>query len=175
MKIEGGGKPVSYFTEWVAYNPTTGKFTWVKTSARGVAGSCAGFSTNRKYLRVSVKGIVVLAHRLAWFIHYGVWPSGEIDHVNGIRSDNRIENLRDVPRRGNGQNRSKAKGVTSKYFGVSWHARDRVWQVSIKLNGKVKYLGSFRNEEQARDAYRDAKKKYHLFQPEVRENAYDNV
>jgi hypothetical protein len=67
-------------------------------------------SKNNGYIVVNgICGKVFRAHRLVWFYHYGVWPDNLIDHINGIKTDNRIVNLRDVSNRVNGQNRKKAK------------------------------------------------------------------
>ena len=77
-----------------------------------------------------------------------------VDHVNNIKSDNRLSNLQLITQR---QNTSKdKKGFTSKYTGVSWHKKSEKWISRIVINGKVKYIGCFHNELDAHKAYQKA-------------------
>ena len=89
-------------------------------------------------------------------------PKGkEVDHINHNGLDNRRSNLRICSRSENLRNgRGRRKPHSSKYKGVSWHKRDRKWIPLIKVNGKQTYLGRFGSEEDARDAYDRAAKKY---------------
>lgn len=74
-----------------------------------------------------------------------------IDHINNIKSDNRLENLQIITQR---QNLSKdKKGKTSKYTGVCWHKRDKKWRAQIQINSKVFHIGNFKTEEEAYNAY----------------------
>jgi hypothetical protein len=84
-----------------------------------------------------------LAHRIAWALHYRDWPKNNIDHINGDRADNRIENLRDVPQTLNQRNRTRRENNTSGHNGVYWHKRASRWQAQIRINGKRKYLGRY--------------------------------
>lgn len=102
----------------------------------------------------------VYSHRLAWAMYYGVWPSTQIDHVNGDRSDNRILNLRELPQPENTKAfRTKSKGKTSKYRGVSLLKRKGYvkWRATIhsKSEGKEKsiHIGMFSEEKDAAKAY----------------------
>jgi hypothetical protein len=79
----------------------------------------------------------------------------QVDHINGIRHDNRVENLRLVTCQQNQFNQTKAKGFT-------WNKQHNKWHAQIRLNGKLKYLGLFNNEEDAHQAYLDAKLIYHV-------------
>jgi hypothetical protein len=81
-------------------------------------------------------------------------PNMEIDHINGNRQDNRRCNLRIVTKQQNAFNRPRVKGY-------SWHKSSNKWQAYICLNGKLQYLGSYSNEQEARDAYLAAKEKHH--------------
>ena len=101
------------------------------------------------------------AHRLAWLYVYGYFPSGNIDHINGNKLDNRICNLRDVNCKTNCENSIVPKG-SNKYRGVTFDKRKGKFDARIINNRVLKYLGSFDTAEQARDAYLDAKIKIHV-------------
>lgn len=97
----------------------------------------------------SVDGCSVAAHRAVWAYIHGAWPTADIDHINGVTTDNRLENLRDVSHRDNQRNmrrpRSNASGVT----GVNWHKRDKRWRAFIEVSGRSIHLGNFQNMEDA--------------------------
>lgn len=80
---------------------------------------------------------------------YGSWPDGQIDHINGVRDDNRIENLRVVTSAENHKNMALGTASTSGVAGVSWHERDARWRAHIKVGGRQKHLGNFRRFEDA--------------------------
>lgn len=145
----------------ILYNQDTGALTW-KQSRGGKAkdGAVAGTSHNRGYIIVRVNGRRYLAHRLAWFLYYGVWPEKQIDHINGIRSDNRIVNLRDVSPVVNCQNlRKPTIRNKSGYLGVM-PSGDR-WMAQIRINGNRTHLGRFKTPEEAHAAYLEAKRRFH--------------
>jgi len=107
----------------------------------------------RRY--IPVHGKRYQEHRLIWVYHYGDIPNGlEIDHINRVPDDNRIENLRLVTPDENKFN-TNAKGY-------NWNKRNKKWQARIKINKKSKSLGHFNNEEDARQAYLKAKKEHHI-------------
>lgn len=152
--------------ELLDYNPKTGAFRWRIDLCNGKIkeGSLAG-STSKGYRQIRVEGKIYRAHRLAWLITYGRWPGKELDHVNGIKDDNRIENLREVTHQENLQNLNLVDGKgSSRYIGVSWHKGNRKWRSSIAINGRTKCIGYFDDESKARDAYISAKKQYHILQ-----------
>lgn len=146
----------------LAYDPATGIFTW--KAARGCApnGSPAGTVTGHGYISIRVDGVCYLAHRLAWLLIHGEWPKGEVDHINGSRYDNRIENLRDVTRSLNQQNQTRAQsGNKTGALGVSKaDAKDR-FRARIFTNGKQHHLGTFKTVEEASHAYVTAKRQLH--------------
>lgn len=96
----------------------------------------------------------VLGHRLAWFLHYGKLPVNFIDHIDGVKNNNVISNLRDVTQQQNNMNNTKAKGF-------NWHKQHKKFTSQIQINGKKIHLGLFRTENEARAAYLVAKAKYH--------------
>ena len=95
--------------ELFSYDPETGIITWAKRRFGVKLGSEAG-TEHKGYKRVKVDSKLIMAHRLAWAIHYGEWPPEELDHVNRIRSDNRISNLREASHSDNMVNRAYPKG-----------------------------------------------------------------
>ncbi len=131
------------------YDPETGKIFGVygkeyKTKLKGYI--CIHGSNNFKG---NVKG-----HHFAYYMIYGHVNFEELDHINRIKTDNRISNLRILTNQQNSFN-SNAKGY-------SWHKPNQKWVSRIVLNGKLIHLGYFNIEEEARQAYLEAKKKYHI-------------
>ncbi|MDE1139960.1 MAG: HNH endonuclease [Paraburkholderia tropica] len=148
--------------ELLWYNPETGVFTWrVRPGRKMRIGQEAGSMTANGYVQIKVDKRRYLAHRLAWLHVHGEWPIDDIDHINGVRTDNRIENLRDVTGHVNMQNLKKAtaQNKTAKMLGVTM-SRDR-YQAQIKVDGKYKYLGVFESAEAAHEAYLVAKRELH--------------
>lgn len=90
------------------------------------------------------------AHRIIWAIHYGSWPIESIDHIDGNRANNTISNLRDVAHKVNCQNAKRPSHNTSGYVGVSVDRRNPCkWVAKIKVDGRVKQLGTFKSYEAA--------------------------
>jgi hypothetical protein len=150
--------------ELLNYDPETGIFTRkVRTAQRHQVGDRAcGNPIRTGHLRVAFDSTKYLAHRVAWLYVYGKWPQFDIDHINGIPSDNRIKNLRDVPNRINRQNMRSAKGDNaSGLLGVTEHVKGRQWRASIHLDGKRHHIGLYDTPEAAHDAYVLAKRKIH--------------
>lgn len=154
--------------ELLTYNPDTGIFHWKKvefkdkrwnTKYSGKQAFVADCGSG--YRRSRVEKCDVRAHRVAWAMHYGKWPDGEIDHINGIRHDNRIINLRESTRFTNGSNVPMHKDCASGMKGAYWHSQRNRWVSSIRANGKTRYLGLFDTAEDAHAAYCEAAEKYH--------------
>lgn len=98
--------------ELLNYCDNTGKFFWLTKSSRYTnikVGDEAGTLASNGCIYIQIDGKKFIAHRLAWFYTYGVWPDSTLDHINGKRTDNRLKNLRDVPHRVNMQNKIKYK------------------------------------------------------------------
>lgn len=146
--------------ELLDYDPETGIFRWKKpTSNRVNVGAIAGTDHNLGYRIVMIDRSRYLAHRLAWKMHYGNDPKDQIDHVNGIKSDNRIQNLRECTHAENQRNRGKNTNNTTGYKGV--YLNGGKYSAKITLIGKVTYLGCYDTAEEAHEAYKKAAKKYH--------------
>lgn len=126
-----------------------------------VAGKVAGYVSADGYVKVEVGGKAQSAHRIVWLMHRGEWPSGDIDHINGDRADNRIGNLRDVTHRLNTQNRRKAvRGSCTGHLGVTLHQSGR-FRARIRADGKLMSLGLYDTPQQAHAAYVVAKRRLH--------------
>ena len=144
------------------YDPETGIFIWNISPARVVkARSIAGCVNDLGYIRIRINYKHIRAHRLVWLYMYGEFPKGHLDHINGIRTDNRLCNLREATRAQNSFNRGRNKNNTSGYKGVRSDNRFNNWVARIGINGKDIYLGSFDSPEEASEAYQAAASKYH--------------
>lgn len=136
------------------YDKDTGIFNWlkeIKYSKHNIGDIAGKNSINTMgYMTIMLNRKRYLTHRLAWLYVHGVWPK-VIDHINGIKTDNRIENLRVVTVRQNQQNRVEHRN--GKLVGASYNKRDKKWNSKIVINGKQKHLGYFDTEEQAHEAY----------------------
>ncbi|MEJ7932564.1 HNH endonuclease signature motif containing protein [Ramlibacter sp. AN1015] len=144
------------------YDPDTGLFTWrVKPNRNKRVGDCVGSRAGNGYLRTRLFGVDVSLHRLAWAFMHGDWPTQDIDHINGDRTDNRIANLRDVPRRINAQNLRRARSNNiSGLLGVATLANGK-FLARIHVNGKNVRLGLFTSPAEAHSAYIAAKRELH--------------
>jgi HNH endonuclease/AP2 domain len=99
---------------------------------------------------------------VAWLIVYGAWPSKNIDHINGVKTDNRIANLRDVSQSINGENRAAPrKSTRSGFLGVT-KDKDGKFRAQISVGGKNTHLGVFAVAEEAFAAYLSAKRRLHV-------------
>ena len=104
---------------------------------------------------VRIKKVSCQFHRVVWAMYYGYWPPNLLDHINGVRSDDRIVNLRLATSAENIRNSKKSKRNTSGYKGVSWHKAARKWEAHYYPDGAKKHLGLFADIEDA-FAARDA-------------------
>lgn len=153
---------LSRLNDLLLYDANSGNF--IRKTSRGPAkaGRVAGTVTKYGYRIVTVDGQKYCAHRLVWLLHTGVWPSGDIDHIDGDKLNNRINNLRDVSRSVNQQNRNKIlSNNTTGLLGVSYHKRAKSYRATIGLNKKSINLGHYRTAEEAHAAYMAAKQKLH--------------
>lgn len=145
--------------QYLNYDENTGIFTWkIGRRGRAKAGTIAGTKHPKGYIRISIDHVDYLAHRLAW-----IYVNGEIDddlvidHINGDRSDNRIENLRMVTGHQNANNRHSPLLSDRGLIGASFHKPSGRWVARIKIDNKDKYLGIFDTSEEAHQAYMTAR------------------
>jgi hypothetical protein len=143
-------KELFYYEDGKLFNKT-------KTAKRIKIGEESGCLNGGGYRHIMINGKNYQAHRLIYIFHNGeITDNLQIDHINKNRSNNNIENLRLVTKQENDFNRS-AKGY---YF----HKPSNKFMAKITLNGKQTHLGSFSTAEEARDAYLEAKKKFHIIE-----------
>jgi len=127
------------------YDPVTGMFARRGNShinPRVQEGQRAGSLARDGYRYVRIGKQRYLEHRLAWFMSFGEWPK-EIDHINGVKDDNRIANLRNVTRGQNMANAPRQVNNTSGHKGVSFDKTNRKWIAYVTVAGKQKNLGRF--------------------------------
>jgi hypothetical protein len=153
------GQPITDLTAdqaralWT-YDGQTGHLLWrSRATRRHLVGSIAGHLNQKGYVVVGYGYRLWYAHRLAWLIETGSWPSGEVDHVDNDKANNRWANLRDVPKSLNLANVPARRTNTSGFKGVSWKKSNRRWSASIQKDGRQRHLGYFDKPEQAHAAY----------------------
>lgn len=144
----------------LVYDKLTGIFTRNYSNRRVKKGSVAGGIDLHGYINISVNKKLYKAHRLAWLYEFGMFPNGDIDHINGQRSDNRLENLRDVSRFVNLQNLRQAKSNSKTKLLGAFPAKIG-FQSSIKTNGVKVCLGTYTTAEEANRVYIKAKSELH--------------
>jgi len=141
-----------------AYDEKTGIFTRKISTARCTkVGDIAGYVNSQGYVIIKYLGEAYKAHRLAWLISYKEWPVGDIDHIDGVKSNNAISNLRDVTRSKNSLNTKTVSKNKSGYRGVSLH--NGKWRARIMVNGIQTIIGSYDTPEEASKAYTEYKNK----------------
>lgn len=140
----------------LSYDQNTGDFTWVVSRGNQFSkpGMKAGFKDTYGHLGIEIDGKRYLSHRLVWLYVYGKWPDQQIDHINRIRDDNRLENLRDVPSIVNANNKGNYCNNTTGFKGVT--IKNGRFVAQITISGKCQYLGSFGTAEKASEAYQAA-------------------
>lgn len=142
------------------YNPETGIFIWNISSTNRVRAGCTAGCVSFGYILIAVEGERYQAHRLAWLYTYGEWPKDEVDHINHVKTDNRIVNLREVNHKDNLKNQALYKNNKSDVCGVYRNKQRDKWQAGIRVNGKHIHLGLFTDKRSAATARKEAENKY---------------
>ena len=146
----------------LSYDPETGVFTWTIRAATNVyPGDEAGTVMENGYVMIALNGKKYSAHRLAWLWVRGAVPR-IVDHIDGVRTNNRINNLRDGTRSVNQQNRKKASSRSKTgVLGVS-EVKPGRFRAALSLKGRFIYLGVYDTAEEAHEAYLAGKRKLHI-------------
>lgn len=157
------------------YAPSTGKLFWKVRSAKFFSSqkSCdvwnaqwaekeAGGLDSKGYTVVGIFGRCIRAHRLIYFMICGEWPIEQIDHINGVKSDNRWRNLRPASRKGNQRNQKLSVANTSGVKGVIYDARRGTWYFQMRRDDGSRYTKSgFTTKEAAAEECRRVREKLH--------------
>jgi hypothetical protein len=157
---------VDYLRKRLRYEPETGKLFWLDYEGMPQrwltrwAGKEAFTAYSNGYLIGGICGVMFLAHRVAYAIHYGEWPDDQIDHINGVRRDNRISNLRVVNHQENLRNANMKRNNTSGITGVVLHKSTGKWLARICVGYRRIHIGYFDTLEEATAARKEAAAKY---------------
>lgn len=162
--------------EEVHYNSETGIFKWRKGKRGRKANGIAGSLEPNGYVRICIDYKKYPAHRLAWLYVHGYMPENEIDHINRVRNDNRICNLREVSRLCNIRNCSVSKDNTSGITGVNyvenWGPKGK-WRATIAINKNRIVLGAFDEKVDAAKVRWEAEKHYNFPNCNTTSSAYE--
>jgi hypothetical protein len=157
---------IDYLHKRLRYEPDTGNLFWrdcedMPNSWRAVnAGKQAFAYSSRGYKMGKIDGVSHRAHRVAYAMHHGKWPANQIDHIDGCRSNNCADNLREVTHKENHRNKSMPSTNTSGVVGVRWNKRIHRWGASIIVDGRVIYLGHFKDIGEAAQARAEGAAKF---------------
>lgn len=148
---------IEYLRKRYSYNPETGDIT-----SRGTGRVFKTYRTDGRtnYITMSLKRRPAFAHRVAWALHYGEWPNGQIDHIDRDGTNNRINNLRIVDWVQNARNQRPPVTSKSGVCGVIWVKEKSKWRAQIGVAGKQICLGYYKEVEEARSARKAGEEKY---------------
>lgn len=158
-------------SELLSYDVATGGLSWKIRRGRQAKGRPAGTVNHSDgYVYVQIDRRLYGAHRIAWLLAFGQWPPQEIDHRNGVKTDNRIANLRLAAPFQNRQNMMRFRNNTSGHTGVSWSKQNKKWMVKVRRRGIDYRFGGYDDKNVAIAVQRAAKARLHDFQPVLRED-----
>lgn len=150
--------------ELLYYNKQFGIFVWKNDKGRSKKGTVAGTLTNRSYIKIKIDGALYTAHRLAFLFVCGRLPSDQVDHINGVRSDNSFSNLRECTPQENNLNQKIGSRNNSGVMGVRFNKKSQSWVSYIYMNRIQIHLGSYCDLFEACCARKSAELK-HGFHP----------
>lgn len=159
--------------KYLSYNPETGILTWLKRedtdryvrawNARYAGAKAGRVHPVQGYITINIlvgkKKMPFSAHRIAILLSTGVWPSKDVDHINQNRTDNRLENLRQVSKVENFRNSSRSVKNKSGFTGVCWSKSKKMWQASVTVNYKQRIIGYYIEKRDAADSVINERKK----------------
>jgi len=158
---------IEYLHKRLRYEPETGKLFWrdceempKKWRTRYAGREAFTAVNNHGYRQGAIDDVRFSVHRVIWALHTGEWPADQIDHINGVRDDNRISNLRVVTNKENQRNRSMQRNNTSGVCGVYWNKAKGKWQARIMVDGRYKCLGLFSSFDAAAAARAEASRQH---------------
>ena len=171
---------IGHLRRLLSYDPATGVLTWLARTPemfagataknrrsscarwnKRYAGTVAGALQDDGYRQVKIHNRSMLAHRLAWAMHYGKWPDC-VGHIDEDLSNNRILNLRSTSRIICQRNQKRHSTNTSGRTGVSWAKARAIWVAQIRIGAKTHYLGSFSEFDDAVAARIEAEKRHNF-------------
>lgn len=120
-----------------------GNLFWRAHRGRMSEGSMAGSCDNHGYSRIRVGRKLYLTHRLVFLYHHGYLPENDIDHIDRCKTNNKIENLREVSKSCNMRNSTQRSQTSSGVKGLSWNKAHQKWLAHIAVHGALKYLGIY--------------------------------
>jgi hypothetical protein len=148
--------------EFVDYDPETGEFRWRQARRKSLIGTVIPKGNSGNYQRIKIGSVAYPAQRLAWLLGHGEDPGDlQVDHINRVRDDNRLVNLRLADRSQQGCNKRRSSRNTSGYKGVSWNSQCGRWVAAIEARGHSKHLGLFDCPKEAHAAYCKAAEELH--------------
>lgn len=163
---------IEYLRECLTYCQRTGALSWnarprhhfkseaamrsFNTRYAGRSFGCVHISRSPSYIVGSIAGGTRRAHRIAWAMHWGEWPKGEVDHINHDGTDNRMANLRCVTHAENARNVPPSKANRSGCTGVHWDQARSQWMAYITVGGRRRHLGRFTHKAMAEAARKSA-------------------
>ena len=159
----------AYVKKLFKYDRKTGELISRATRGRAKAGQSSKSKDKDGYLVVGFNGKLYRTHRVIWLYVHGEWPKNDCDHINRIKDDNRISNLRDITRAENKQNQTVTRLSKSGVKGVYWANCYQRWVAEIGHENKQIVIGQFKEKEDAIDAYKFFAIALHKFNPSAQE------